>query len=164
MSGRHRKALNLKSCLTDSSRIHLIELIKLIQHKIGKTWLIQIQHRQARTMKSCFLPLVLDRTPWTHSPNTPRTHPLNRRAVCLPLECFLLLLQIAWKGFTNNLESERGYKWTYWIRAPVSCRLPGLKGKENQQFSIEKYESCVRPNGTIGYNIFVQYNSPTTMV
>ena len=34
MSGRHRKAFsNLQSCLTDSSWIHLILLIKLIQYK-----------------------------------------------------------------------------------------------------------------------------------
>ena len=43
VSGRHRKALsNLQSYLTDSSWIHLILLIKLIQYKTGKThwWLL----------------------------------------------------------------------------------------------------------------------------
>ena len=38
VSLRHRKAFsNLQLCMTDSSWIHLILLIKLIQYKIGKT-------------------------------------------------------------------------------------------------------------------------------
>ena len=37
VSGRHRKAFcNIQSCLTDSSWIHLILLIKLIQYKKRK--------------------------------------------------------------------------------------------------------------------------------
>ena len=40
VSASHRKAFSkLQSCLTDSSWIHPILLIKLIQYKIGKTWL-----------------------------------------------------------------------------------------------------------------------------
>ena len=35
VSGRHREAF-FQSCLTDSSLIHLILLIQLIQYKIGK--------------------------------------------------------------------------------------------------------------------------------
>ena len=43
MSGRHRKAfINLQSCLNDSSWIHLLLLIQLIQYKIEKTRLCSI--------------------------------------------------------------------------------------------------------------------------
>ena len=43
MSGKHWKAFtNLQSCFTDSSLIHLILLIKLIQYKVGKTRMLLI--------------------------------------------------------------------------------------------------------------------------
>ena len=46
VSGRHRKALNsFQLCFTDSSWIHLILLIKLIQYNTRKTWLITSSNR-----------------------------------------------------------------------------------------------------------------------
>ena len=49
MSGRHRKTFSsFHSCLTDSSTIHLIQLIKLIQHKVRKIRVLVFPWRHNR--------------------------------------------------------------------------------------------------------------------
>ena len=81
---------------------------------------------------------------------------VNKRAVHILIECFLVLLQYVWQGFSDHRESEKGYGWTYKIWAPLSCSLPALEGTENQQFLIEKIEKYEPEFGVTEYDIYVR--------